>query len=276
MPIYRVCKQLGYIMNDKFIQLKKLGKEALMRVESLTENYIQIGFTLDDVNELLAIALDDDLYYYNCKEEGLLFAPCHALMALGQLKSVEVFDNILLQFKKEYVEEDDYYRSAMIYYFSKIANDKLNLLLTFYLDSSNILYDRMLILESLEKAYEHDIIPLEPFEKAMLEYLNNENELDDGLNAMSICNLKNYTHHKHIELIRETFYTKPVDTFFAGDLEDIEIELGLRDQRETPRLNMFNMFNVQDKKPYANDTAKIGRNEPCPCGSGKKYKKCCL
>jgi uncharacterized protein YecA (UPF0149 family) len=21
--------------------------------------------------------------------------------------------------------------------------------------------------------------------------------------------------------------------------------------------------------------AKVGRNEPCPCGSGKKYKKCC-
>ena len=22
--------------------------------------------------------------------------------------------------------------------------------------------------------------------------------------------------------------------------------------------------------------AKVGRNAPCPCGSGKKYKKCCL
>ncbi|MYB18811.1 MAG: hypothetical protein F4Y16_07475, partial [Holophagales bacterium] len=21
--------------------------------------------------------------------------------------------------------------------------------------------------------------------------------------------------------------------------------------------------------------AKVGRNAPCPCGSGKKYKKCC-
>lgn len=21
---------------------------------------------------------------------------------------------------------------------------------------------------------------------------------------------------------------------------------------------------------------RIGRNDPCPCGSGKKYKKCCL
>ena len=21
---------------------------------------------------------------------------------------------------------------------------------------------------------------------------------------------------------------------------------------------------------------KIGRNDPCPCGSGKKYKRCCI
>jgi preprotein translocase subunit SecA len=21
---------------------------------------------------------------------------------------------------------------------------------------------------------------------------------------------------------------------------------------------------------------RVGRNEPCPCGSGKKYKQCCL
>jgi uncharacterized protein YecA (UPF0149 family) len=24
------------------------------------------------------------------------------------------------------------------------------------------------------------------------------------------------------------------------------------------------------------ETPKIGRNDPCPCGSGKKYKKCCM
>jgi preprotein translocase subunit SecA len=28
-------------------------------------------------------------------------------------------------------------------------------------------------------------------------------------------------------------------------------------------------------KQYRRDSEKIGRNEPCPCGSGKKYKKCC-
>jgi len=24
------------------------------------------------------------------------------------------------------------------------------------------------------------------------------------------------------------------------------------------------------------DGKKVGRNDPCPCGSGKKYKRCCL
>ena len=28
--------------------------------------------------------------------------------------------------------------------------------------------------------------------------------------------------------------------------------------------------------PYVRAAPKIGRNDPCPCGSGKKYKKCCL
>ncbi len=28
--------------------------------------------------------------------------------------------------------------------------------------------------------------------------------------------------------------------------------------------------------PYVNPFRDIGRNDPCPCGSGKKYKKCCL
>ena len=30
------------------------------------------------------------------------------------------------------------------------------------------------------------------------------------------------------------------------------------------------------KRPVRKTEAqKIGRNDPCPCGSGKKYKKCC-
>jgi uncharacterized protein len=29
------------------------------------------------------------------------------------------------------------------------------------------------------------------------------------------------------------------------------------------------------EEPYVRQSPKVGRNDPCPCGSGKKYKKCC-
>ncbi|MBI5725594.1 MAG: SEC-C domain-containing protein [Planctomycetes bacterium] len=32
---------------------------------------------------------------------------------------------------------------------------------------------------------------------------------------------------------------------------------------------------ASESKPTASSQGKIGRNDPCPCGSGKKYKKCC-
>jgi len=30
------------------------------------------------------------------------------------------------------------------------------------------------------------------------------------------------------------------------------------------------------QKPYVRPGSELSRNDPCPCGSGKKYKKCCL
>ena len=33
--------------------------------------------------------------------------------------------------------------------------------------------------------------------------------------------------------------------------------------------------NAGAQTPYKNKGEKIGRNDPCPCGSGKKYKNCC-
>lgn len=28
-------------------------------------------------------------------------------------------------------------------------------------------------------------------------------------------------------------------------------------------------------EPIRKEKQEVGRNDPCPCGSGKKYKKCC-
>ena len=33
--------------------------------------------------------------------------------------------------------------------------------------------------------------------------------------------------------------------------------------------------NVHTAEPFRREAPKVGRNDACPCGSGKKYKKCC-
>ena len=56
-------------------------------------------------------------------------------------------------------------------------------------------------------------------------------------------------------------------------------------QKTTPKNNTANIKATKEsKKQNLNinllsqpvQTVKVGRNDPCPCGSGKKYKKCCL
>ena len=37
-----------------------------------------------------------------------------------------------------------------------------------------------------------------------------------------------------------------------------------------------NLDESATKKPVRRESAKVGRNDPCPCGSGKKYKQCCM
>lgn len=55
----------------------------------------------------------------------------------------------------------------------------------------------------------------------------------------------------------------------------------LEEERNAQLIAMFGPTAIEDIKPpplYArtHKRAAAGRNDPCPCGSGRKYKKCCL
>ena len=39
--------------------------------------------------------------------------------------------------------------------------------------------------------------------------------------------------------------------------------------------NTLGIIEEVENKPQIDLSQKIGRNDPCPCGSGKKFKKCC-
>lgn len=61
---------------------------------------------------------------------------------------------------------------------------------------------------------------------------------------------------------RRSAQEEPEDVF--EDALDDALEDGAEDER------------AEIAGPHVNPLRHVGRNDPCPCGSGKKYKKCCL
>jgi peptide deformylase len=64
-------------------------------------------------------------------------------------------------------------------------------------------------------------------------------------------------------------------TFGVGDTEADLLE-SVCVQHEIDHLNGMRILDRAQELTIKRDKPKIGRNEPCPCGSGKKYKKCCI
>jgi preprotein translocase subunit SecA len=58
--------------------------------------------------------------------------------------------------------------------------------------------------------------------------------------------------------------------------DDLEEAFMRRKRRELEQARMAGAGDAQPVQQVVRGQEKVGRNDPCPCGSGKKYKKCHL
>jgi preprotein translocase subunit SecA len=61
----------------------------------------------------------------------------------------------------------------------------------------------------------------------------------------------------------------------STSMDEIEEAFQRRKRRELEQARMAGAGDQQQVQQVVRNAAKVGRNDPCPCGSGKKYKKCC-
>jgi preprotein translocase subunit SecA len=61
----------------------------------------------------------------------------------------------------------------------------------------------------------------------------------------------------------------------ATSVDDMEDQFQRRKKRELEQARMAGSGEHQQVQQIVRSGDKVGRNDPCPCGSGKKYKKCC-
>jgi len=60
----------------------------------------------------------------------------------------------------------------------------------------------------------------------------------------------------------------------ATSADDLEEAFMRRKRRELEQARMAGGGDQQTVQQVVRSQEKVGRNDPCPCGSGKKYKKC--
>ena len=61
----------------------------------------------------------------------------------------------------------------------------------------------------------------------------------------------------------------------ATSVDDLEEAFQRKKKRELEQARMAGSGEMQKVQQVVRGAAKVGRNDPCPCGSGNKYKKCC-
>lgn len=121
------------------------------------------------------------------------------------------------------------------------------------------------------------IMPLSIFGESKITFICNQ----DGISSFKEDEAKEYvlaTMLKPNDDIRLTLY---LDYNTKSELYNVDFEyLATSDippERASEFIGLSEKYAQQRILSYKrqNDVKKIGRNEPCPCGSGKKYKKCC-
>jgi uncharacterized protein YecA (UPF0149 family) len=82
------------------------------------------------------------------------------------------------------------------------------------------------------------------------------------------------TARPHVPEVVATFLEYLRDSGRLGEGSDWAAQVRIIGRSYSERLKPGGVKGVTIRK--AAGVSPVGRNDPCPCGSGKKYKKCCM
>jgi hypothetical protein len=202
------------------------------------------------------------------------WAPLHAWRLLGILRAKEAIRPIISRLDE--IFNDDWASEELPKVLGLIGEDCIEPLSKYIYDKSkseNAIINAMHALQQVGENYpdkKDEII------KIFSDYLDNASAKYPDLNGFAVLYLVELKADGAIDSIQRAFERNIVEIGIVGDLEDVEIALGLRLFRSTPKPRYNKQLTAPPQPDISTGKVKIGRNDPCPCGSGKKYKKCCL
>ncbi len=265
---------------------------------------------ISDLEKVLMDSIERFAYFSKRKGDEPCDFPIHAMFLLGEIKATDSLP-VVLKVLSQHQAYYDYYFGDMlsealwepVYY---IANSKLNELKDFMLQPSKYTYAKSMLFRVVDQVAMHqedrrgEVLEwyqsiCQAFNKCTLE----DNIIDSDLLGLLVWHFVDLAGKDALIHVKPLFDKGWVNEFSCGTYEDLNKEnLKPRTKKEelldivsrydqivntwagynenkTPGFSGAGLFDSSFSQPVVKDK-KVGRNDPCPCGSGKKYKKCCM
>ncbi|MCA1758461.1 MAG: DUF1186 domain-containing protein, partial [Bacteroidales bacterium] len=304
-PVFNHPEMEWLYQFDSNIEREKIEKIIALPRESLVE----------DLKTILQDIIWRYEYFREREERSNLapeesFFGCHAVYLMGELEATELLEPFLETLKQDSDFLNFWYFDLLTEDFweplLKAGKGQLEKLQEFVLTPYIYTYARAVVFTVFSQIALHyperrkEIIDC--LGKIMDSILTAEPDsgiVDSELNGFLVCDATEIQGIELLDKIERLYENDYVSVGVAGSWESIKKDIYKKPRFSYKRkfnsvferyeeLNRVarNNFSAQDKtekeesfsynenKPVISEP-KVGRNDPCPCGSGKKYKKCC-
>ena len=255
-----------------------------------------------DLEKVLDDCIDRYDYFQKSEENdfSLLFFPIHAILLLTELKAKESLSKVLhvLSYEETFLNFwfGDFITEEIWLYFYQAGIENRDELIDFICNANVFLYAKSGVRKGLQQ-----IALLHPNQKDKVQSIYTEifdyflslspeeaKKSNDPELTAQLINDTALLHFKELlPRIKELFDRGYVSIGFNGDYTNtvkyMDSDIDFKDKIK----NIYALYtneasDLEDEwmddyfTPQSPITVtKTGRNDPCPCGSGKKYKKCC-
>lgn len=264
----------------------------------------RLGLTAADVPELLATARQwaEPMDWPEDRGDTSGYAPIHAWRGLAQLGATEAIDLLLEMMDPLDADGDDWYLEEFPCAFAWLGETAIRPLAAYLAGKEHALYARICVADALRDVAKRHSRTRDDVVAVLRDALSRFAETDDALNAYIIGNLLVLKATEAAELIERAYAADRVDVSIYGNWNYAREELGVDGLGLVPehlankkwswiapsqadwkgeqpsflnRLRSLPADHANRSVSPLGSSPKVGRNEPCPCGSGKKHKKCC-
>lgn len=184
----------------------------------------------------------------------------HMLPRLNSQKVISALNS-------EWMAEPEEFRSTMAYAFAGMPVPDVEKIMISALESETSEYVRTILVSSLCQIYSDKGVEI-GCREVERGYDEETLRLEDDIVVLADSLEMDFPHKEKWRNERPDLKEKFLDYRFTPTFEEPEDDI----EAEEPEKELLNEIPSEQD---VNLSGKISRNAPCPCGSGKKYKKCC-